>query len=318
MRILHIANGDVGPAAASVAALKQWSQHSHELVAKWATGYTQPQLLEANTTPETVLELANQADVLHFHGIGSRGTLGNPCTIHDIDWQEYRASKRFVFHGNVSMLAPDGSYIMPGGDRFRVSGLDEYDLLLGSYPSCAQAYDAPLMEYVPDILPVNDWLLAPLPGWTIGKKDNAVCTARIRKRCKELQAAGLPISYLDPTMLPSEILRARRNEYAAALDNYSDGHWTPFGLESLAQGVPCAVHVSETDAAAFKILGATPAPFIQLEYGGADLQQKMMSFLTEGEGEQERLAELGRSWIAKFYDPEKLSWLWDTAYTKLG
>lgn len=318
-KVLHVANGEAGPATATVQGLKQWSHHRHEFVSKGVDGYSVPTLTEQNTEPVTVLELAETADIIHFHGAGMQGTQANPQTIHGIDWRPLCEGKKTIFHGTVSMMTPTRTYILPGKDRHAVADLDAYDVLLGSYPSCALSYGAGRMQYVPDIIAVHDWLLSPLPGWLASQKPKQLCTSRIKAAARKLLASGFPLHYVDPAAFrPSEYLRSRRNDFAAALDNYSDGHWTTFGLECLAQGVPCGVYISPENESAFELLGADePAPFIRLDYGGQNLQDMLQLILDMPDAELDGLSHYGTYWMREYYDAEKLVGRWDDVYTAL-
>lgn len=316
LNVLHIANLTAGPAAMSVSALKQWSKHRHELVARTANGleYSTPSITEYTATPDFVRSMVEQADVLHFHGVGFNGSLGDRQTIHGIDFAEYRGAKKFIFHGYLSMLRPDGSWALPGGDRYAVSDLPEYDMLAGSHPSCEQAYAMPQMRTLPDILPIFDWLLSPVKH---GKPRRA-CSYYGRKHQRALTATGVDLEVLQFGSVAPILLDYVRHAFSAALDNYSDGHWSTFGIVALALGLPCLAFVHPVNWSFFDTIKADRAPFVETEYGGATVADSLKRILSLPDEELQAIAGYGRAWIERFYDPERLTWVWDDAYDSLN
>lgn len=318
MNILHVGNWCSGVHARNVRSLKQWSKHQHEFVARcqhpYDLGYEAADYTRSNTTRELVLRLAEEADALEFHAVGYDGTAELPETIHGIDWARFRGKKRLILHGTCSMLAPDGSWFKPCGRKFDVRNLDHYDLLLGPALSCKFTYDQRL-EYVPDIIPINDWLYTPQRG----EKPERACSFKGWERAEELQFAGIDFELLKtPTKMPIQLDYRRRN-FKATLDNFTDGHWGLFGLESLSQGIPCCVYTHPMNRECWDLIKAKePPPFVEIEYGGKDLAAKLRWLLAMRHDEWEGWSQMCRRWIERFYDPEILVWRWDSVYDSIA
>src|SRR5690242_13278940 len=165
MRVLHLCNWCSGITTRNVSALKAHSAHYHELVTRVLHPYdmaVEPtHLTERDTTRDMVIGLAEEADILHFHAVGFDGTIGLPETIHGIDWSRFLGKKLFILHGMCSDLQPDGeTFILRHGERFAVRNLNRYDTLMGPHLSCKKSYEERL-HYVPDIVPIWDWLYMP-------------------------------------------------------------------------------------------------------------------------------------------------------------
>lgn len=299
LNILHVVGPQSGVAADTVVALKNWSGHRHELVAVAGDPlqYTQPALTTATTSPPMLEEFVTQADVIHFHG--------SVPQIHGCTF----LCKKTVLHVRGSLLLPDGSWGLSKGDD--AQGLEGFTRLAGAYPSCALSYGRPDMRYLPDILPISDWLYRPYRQ----EKPRRVCSYNHRRRVKELAAVGIDFELLRPYWQESLTLEYVRRAFAAAVDNYSFGHWTRFGLACLAQGVPCVCYIHPDNYDAFK---REVPPFIPTEYGGTGLVEVLQRTLALPAGELSSLANYGRFWMKEHYDPEKLVWQWDEFYAELG
>lgn len=318
MKILHVSNWCSGVTARNVNALKQWSTHQHELVARtthpYDLNYEMPTYTEASTTKEIVLGMAEEADALHFDAVGYDGTPELRETIHGIDWSQFLGKKRFVLTGHCSMLTPDGSaWIKPCGRKFDIDHLDKYDLLMGPALSCRHTYAARL-EYAPDMIPIFDWLYTPL----LGEKPQRACSFKCGERVYELRGRGIDFVQIPcPTKMPIQ-MDWRRREVRASADNYTDGHWGLFGLESLSQGTPCATYTHPMNRECWDILGVPPPPFIELAFGGANLAETMALILYAPESAWRVMSAEARSWMEKHYDPEILVRRWDDLYNKIA
>lgn len=320
MKILHVANWCAGITTRNVNALKQWSKHQHELVARIAhpygerIAYEAPTYTEATTSRETVLAMAHEADALHFHAVGYDGTAELPETIHGINWKEFRGKKRFILTGHCSMLAADGrAWTLPCGGKFRVKNLHHYDALFGPHLSCRETYEARL-EYAPDIIPIYDWLYRPLEKFPAPR----ACSFKGGDKQTECLQAGIDFDvFPTPTPMPDQLARRRKN-YRVTLDNFTDGHWGLFGMESLAQGVPSATFIHSLNEECFALIKATPPPFVRCAFGGADLAEKFLQILAMPESEWRELSILCRWWMERYYDPERLVWRWDELYDRLA
>jgi len=299
LSILHIAGKQPGAAVDTVAALKNWSEHRHELVAVAADPleYSQPALTEVTTTAAMLEDFVAQADVIHFHGAVPNI---HGCTF---------PGKKTVMYVRGSLLRPDGSWGLAKGDD--AQGLEGFTRLVGAYPSCAPSYGRTEMRYLPDILPIGDWLYRPYRQ----DKPRRVCSYNHRRRVKELAAAGIEFELLRPYWPEALTLEYVRRAFAVAVDNYSFGHWTRFGLACLAQGVPCVCYIHPDNYDAFK---REVPPFIPTEYGGSNVVETLQRTLSLPASELSSLANYGRYWIKEFYDPEKLVWKYDEFYAELG
>ncbi len=318
MRILHVTNWCSGIAERNVRALKQWSAHQHELVTRIAhpygdrIAYEAPTYTEATTTRETVLGMAEEADALHFHCVGYDGTAELPETIHGIDWGAFRGKKRFVLTGHCSMLSPERQWILPCGERFRVRNLHHYDAIFGPHLSCRRTYDRRL-EYAPDIIPIHDWLYRPSGDFPPA----AACSFKGGERADDCWRAGIRFDvFPTPTPMPQQLAR-RRREFRVTLDNFTDGHWGLFGMESLSQGIPCATYIHPMNLECFDILKAPLPPFLRLKFGGEDLPERFKEVLAMPEADWRALSAQCREWIEQHYDPERLVWRWDALYDAL-
>jgi len=273
-----------------------------------------PTYTEASTTREIVLAMAEEADALHFDAVGYDGTTELRETIHGIDWSQFLGKKRFVLTGHCSMLAPDGlSWMKPCGRKFDVDNIDKYDLLMGPALSCRKTYSWRL-EYAPDIVPIFDWLYTPFAG----EKPRRACSFKCGERVYELRQRGIDFVQIPcPTKMPIQ-MAWRRKEVRASADNYTDGHWGLFGIESLSQGIPCAAYTHPMNRECWSLIDAPPPPFIPLEFGGADLAEKMEALLVMPEAEWSAISGASRAWVERFYDPERLVWRWDRLYDKIA
>jgi len=325
MKIMHICNWCSGITARNVNGLKQWSKHSHELVARiahpYAIDYEPPTHLERNTSKELVLAMAEEADALHFHAVGHDGTAELPETIHGIDWAQFRGKKRFILSGMCSMLARDReSWMLPAGERFRVRNLSHYDLLVGPHLSCKKTYDERL-QYVPDIIPINDWLYTPLaPRTDTGSlpRPRRACSFKGWERQEEAKRAGIDFRIFPTPTRMSTQLAWRRREACVTLDNYTDGHWGLFGMESLAQGIPCTTYTHPLNMECFEILKAKRPPFLDVQFGGGNLAEIFRRVMAMDSAEWLGWSLAGRHWIETYYDPEILTWRWDAVYDSMA
>ena len=318
MKVLHLANWVSGVTSRNVNALKQYSRHSHEFIARiehvYNIGYEPPCYTEATTTREVVLALAEEADVLHFAAVGFDGTPELPETIHGIDWSEFLGRKRFVLSGMCSMLAPDGkTWFKPCGDKFTVRNLNKYDLLVGPHLSCKKTY-AERLEYVPDIIPIDDWLYTPAPG----PKPPVVCSFKGWESAEELKQAGIDFRILPTPTKMAEQLDLRRNRVKATLDNFNDGHWGLFGMESLSQGIPSATYIHPMNRECFEILGIPQPPFLEVGHGGTGLVETLRRVLEMPEDVYAPLRRECRDWIERYYNPKALVRRWDSVYETIA
>ncbi len=317
MKILHICNWAAGITTRNVNALKQWSRYRHELVARIAhpypIHYEAPTYTEATTTRETVLGMIEEADALHFHAVGYDGTAELPETVHGINFAQWLGKKRFIFTGMCSMLAPDGeTWTIPCGEKFRVRNLDRYDLIMGPHLSCKHTY-AERLEYAPDIIPIHDWLYTPSGVFPPAR----VCSFKGGEVKGALWQAGIEFyQYPTPTAM-SLHLAQRRKLYRATLDNFTDGHWGLFGMESLAQGIPSLAYIHPVNMECFDILKAPIAPFLSVHFGGRKLAATLSGVLNWPEEAWREFSVHCREWMEAHYDPERLVWRWDDLYGRL-
>lgn len=314
MRILHVCNWCSGITARNVAALKQHSQHQHELVTRLIHPYdmaTEPvHLTEQDTTREMVLQLADEADALHFHAVGYDGSAGLPETIHGIDWSMFLGKKKFFFHGMVSDLLPDGRWEKRHGERFEVKHLGHYDALFGPHLSCKHTYEGRLY-YVPDIIPIHDWLYTPAQ---IRPRQRVAVTFKDREIAWRCQREGLELLLLPtPTKLTHQ-LDYRRRVCRATFDNSTDGHWGLFGIESLAQGIPSIAYTAPENYGCWTTLTVPKPPFIECAYGGADVPELLRTIFDMPPLEWEALSEKCRRWVELYYSPRNLVRRWDAIY----
>lgn len=314
MRILHVCNWVGGITTRNVAALKQFSVHSHELVTRLDHCYdmaTEPaHLTEKNTTREMVEGLAEEADVLHFHAAGYDGTVGLPETIHGIDWSKFKGKKLFVLHGMVSDLQPDGSWIKRHADRFEVRNLGHYDALMGPHLSCKKSYEQRLL-YVPDMIPVNDWLYTPVRERSRLRMAATFKDPAVAFNC---QHRGLDVRLLPTPSKLTEQLAWRRRNCRATFDNSTDGHWGLFGIESLSQGVPSVAFTHPLNLECWSVLGVPPPPFFDCKYGGDDVPSILEKILNQTDAWWNVVSERARSWVETYYAPFSLVHRWDAAY----
>lgn len=313
MKILHICNWVGGITTRNVAALKQYSRHAHELVVRMDHCYdmaTEPaHLTEKNTTREMVLRLADEADALHFHAVGYDGTEALPETLHGIDWSALRGKKPFFLHGMVSDLLSDGTWTKRHGARFEVRHLDHYAALFGPHLSCKKTYQSRL-EYVPDMIPIREWLYTPCAV----AKHNVAATFKNPEVVAECERQNLALRFLPtPTKLTDQ-LDWRRRACKATFDNATDGHWGLFGIESLAQGVPCIAHTDKTNRECWTLVGAPEPPFFSCEYGGADVPHLLREIFAADESLWKNWSVIARHWIDRFYNPRLLVRRWDAVY----
>ncbi len=199
MKILHVCNWASGITTRNVTGLKAHSINSHELVTRIIHPYDmalEPTwLTEANTTKEIVLQLAEEADVLHFHATGYSGTSRMPETIHGINWGDFHGKKPFIASGMCSCLE-DGHFILGQGmqELFGLPQMDKYTGLVGPHLSCKISYQDRLL-YAPDIVPIYDWLYTPLSG----VKQKIACTFKEPHLVKECAGRETVILRVLPT-----------------------------------------------------------------------------------------------------------------------
>lgn len=321
MKILHVCNWVGGITTRNVAALKRYSRHSHELVVRIDHCYDMAtetaHLTEKNTTREIVDGLADEADALHFHAVGYAGSEELRETIHGIDWSRYLGKKLFVLHGMVSYLGDDGNFTRSDGwsntmAQFDPGDLSRYDALMGPHLSCKISYDKRL-EYVPDIVPIHDWLYTPLAT----EKQNVAATFKDPDVAHACAAAGVMLRmFATPTKL-TEQLAWRRANCKATFDNSRDGHWGLFGIESLSQGVPCVAYTHDVNRECWSVLGVPEPPFHLCEYKGADAPALLAKIMSMSTVEWNEESERARGWIEKCYAPELLVKRWDDVYDRI-
>lgn len=317
MKILHVCNWVGGITTRNVAELKKHSRHSHELVVRIDHCYdmaTEPaHLSERNTTKDMVVGLAEEADALHFHAVGYDGTPELPETIHGIDWSAFRGKKPFILHGMCSDLQPDGeTFTLRHGARFAVRNLDHYDALMGPHLSCKRSYQDRL-EYVPDMVPIHDWLYTPASGYKLNLaatfKEPNVASACLRE--------NLNLNFFrTPTRLTDQ-LDWRRRFCRAAFDNSTDGHWGLFGVESLSQGVPCVAYTHPINLECWLVLGVPSPPFVVCRYGGADVPKLLRWIFDLPEEDWKCFSAACRKWVETCYDSKLLVRRWDATYDEL-
>lgn len=318
MKILHVCNWCSGITTNNVDALKAHSKHSHELVTRITHPYDMALdpawLTEANTDKDQVLALAEEADVLHFHVTGYKGTKGLPQTIHGIDWSVFLGKKPFIAHGMCSYLVNGNFALVPGTeDMFSIPDMDQYTALMGPHLSCKKSYEERL-HYVPDILPINDWLYTPLR--TAPKK--LACTFKEPQLVAHLEGIhSITVRMLrTPTKLPEQ-LAWRRQNCRVTFDNSRDGHWGLFGIESLSQGIPCAVYTHPMNRECWRVLGVPDPPFEEIKYGGSDLAPALSRILGMSEDHWGSTSRECRKWVEDYYNPKRLVWRWDEVYGEI-
>lgn len=315
-KILHVCNWASGITTRNITALKQYSTHNHELVTRVVHPYDMAcepvHLTERDTTKEMVLELAEEAEVLHFHAVGYAGSLGLPETIHGIDWSQFRGKKTFIFHGMVADLQVDGTFILRHGDRFEVPNLDHYDVLMGPHLSCQHTYGMRL-NYVPDIIPIYDWLYMPLPG----PKQRIAYSFKDAWVADACQKAGVNLRILHtPTKLTLQ-LALRRRTARVTFNGSVDGAWGLFALESMSQGIPSAAYSCDINRKCWDVLQVPAPPLLDVEYGGANAPKVLSRVMNMEENEWQVLSKECRSWIENFYNPRLLVKRWDSVYDKV-
>jgi hypothetical protein len=288
MNILHF--GSSGVTAARF--LKQWSSHRHELVSVSGEG-----LNEATVSENFVASLVDEADVLHFHE-----PLEYP---HNIDWITYAAGKRKIFHSYRSLLTPEGKWRVPDDSR-KAEGFDAY---WGTHLGMDDVY--PGLKFAPEFVPVNDWLLQPGP-----EERPAVffsCGGIRRQRELRKQGISMDVGYKTP-----ESTLALRFHYLGVLDNYWTGCWGRFGIEAMAQGLPVVVHVADRNRECLRVLKAKDdPPFVECGYKGDNLADAFRKILNMPQEERLGISRFGRWWAREWYDPERITWLWDGLYEGL-
>lgn len=316
-KILHVCNWASGITTRNVTGLKQWSQHSHELVARmqhpYDMGYETATYTEASTPKEAVLMMAEEADILHFHAVGYDGTPGYPGTIHDIDWSQFRGKKLFIMHAMCSYVTPDEKTFERGnGDLFLIKNLNHYDALMGPHLSCKVSYEDRL-KYVPDMIPINDWLYTPMSGM----KQRIASTFKDGDVVAQCTAAGVPFRlFHTPTKMPQQ-LAWRRENCRVTMDNCRDGHWGLFGMESLSQGIPCATYIHPMNRECFDILGVPQPPFLPLEFAGKNAPETLRRIMDMPEQDWQVMSDSCRQWIESFYNERLLTRHWDRAYNEV-
>lgn len=320
MKILHVCNWCSGITTRNVAALKQFSRHSHELVTRLLHPYdmaVEPtHLTERDTTREMVLDLAEEADALHFHAVGYDGSEELTDTIHGIDWSRFLGKKLFVLHAMCSYLHDDGeTYTFhhqrapSGPKRFRIAHLENYDALMGPHLSCKKSYEERL-EYVPDIVPIWDWLYTPHAG---AKRPIAATfkEAAMVYNCRDI---GVRLDLLKTPTKLTEQLDWRRKNCKAVVDNTTDGHWGLMGIESLAHGIPCFAYTHPINLECWDVLGVRRPPFKECEYGGAGVPIGLRKLFSLPEDEWQRQSVECRRWVEECYAPRNLVRRWDAIY----
>lgn len=322
MKILHVANWVGGITHNNVVALKQHSRHSHELVARIDHCYdlaTEPtHLTEKNTTKELVLGLAEEADVLHFHAVGYDGSEELREKIHGIDWSQFLGKKLFVLHAMCSYLHDDGeTYTFHhqravGPTRFHIENLNKYDALLGPHLSCKRSYEERL-EYVPDIVPIYDWLYTP----HCGTKQPVAATFKEAVMVYACRDIGINLVLMStPTKLTEQLAWRRRN-CRATVDNTTDGHWGLFGIESLAHGIPCVAYTHPVNMKCWDVLGVHEPPFSPCRYGGIDAPEILKKIFNLPVCDWLELSKLCRQWVEQCYTPKLLVKRWDEVYDSI-
>lgn len=318
MKILHVANWCSGITTRNVNALKAYSRHSHEFVARIIHPYDMAceptHLTERDTTKEMVLQLAEEADALHFHAVGYAGSVGMPETIHGIDWSQFLGKKKFIFHGMCADLAGHNAAFTPtAGSRFLVPNLEKYDALMGPHWSCKSSYQERL-HVVPDIVPIHDWLYTPQPGI----KKRIACSFKDPWVAVDCANKGIPFRQFPcPTKL-TEQLAWRRANCKVTFNGSINGAWGLFALESLSQGIPsvCYIH-DEMRRVWTETLRVPPPPFIECGYGGEDAPELLRKVMDMPEDEWQELSFDCRAWMESFYGPEFLVFYWDQVYREI-
>lgn len=298
-------------------ALKQHSQHSHELVTRIIHPYDMAceptHLTERDTTKEMVLQLAEEADVLHFHAVGSTGSVGHPETIHGIDWEPILSRKISIFHGMIADLQSDmKTFILRHGSLFDVPNREKYTALMGPHFSCKKTYGEHL-KVVPDIVPIYDWLYTPQPG----SKQPIAATFKDLHVVEACQKAGVDLRYLvTPTKL-TEQLAWRRATCRVTFNGSVDGAWGLFALESMAQGIPTVAYTNPLNEQIWKEIDVPPPPIIACEYGGADVPETLRRVMNMPEDEWQHMAGASRWWMETYYRPRQIVGRWDDMYNQI-
>jgi hypothetical protein len=320
VKILHVCNWCSGITTRNVAALKQWSHHKHELLTRIIHPYDMAceptHLTERDTTREMVLQLAQEADALHFHAVGYAGSVGLPETIHGIDWSQFLGNKKFIFHGMCADLAGhNGKFIPTAGNRFLVPDLERYDALMGPHFSCKSSYEERL-HVVPDIIPINDWLYTPQPEPK--KKKKITCSFKDPWVAVACVKEGISFRLFPCPTKMTEQLAWRRANCRVTFNGSINGAWGLFALESLSQGIPSVCYIHDEMRKIWDILHVPPPPFIECEYGGGNAPELLRAVMDMPEDEWQALSRKCRTWMEVYYNPGRLVDRWDAVYDTIS
>jgi hypothetical protein len=316
MKILHVCNWASGITTRNVTELKKYSKHQHEIVTRFVHPYDMAcepcHLTEKDTTPEMVIQLAMEADMLHFHAVGLDGSSGKRETIHNINWKKLANGKLTAYHGMISNLLPDGETFFVHDNSFEINNLDGYSALMGPHLSCKKTYGQRL-EYVPDMVPIWDWLYMPS-----GNEPSQIAyTFKDPFLHEQCLAKGVKLyRFPTPTKL-TESLHAKRMRAKVCHDNSKDGHWGLFGIESLSQGIPCSAYTHPINTACWDILNVDRPPFLEVEFGGANVPEVLWNVLKMPLDEWQELSTRCRQWVEACYEPKNLVKRWDEIYDQL-
>jgi len=112
-------------------------------------------------------------------------------------------------------------------------------------------------RWLPDLHPL-DGLYS--PDWS----DRPPCVSYI-KQADMWSTMNFP-KHMRCTQTPhSEVLRKRRSEATAVIDNIEDGHWGFAGTEAASMGLPAIVYIHEkTKQSLEELMDGGPTPFIEV------------------------------------------------------
>jgi hypothetical protein len=332
LRILHAPRNTAGQAGDTVAALRRLGHH----VELWEDepdpfGRDADRLLGyGQRDPARMWEAVSDAvagfDVLHFHSgrtLVPRGWGGLPVYW---DLPIYRAlglRVYFTFHGSDVRLGRIHEAVNPWIEHYTVPAPDDdrtekWVQVMRTYADRMFAVSVNLLDYVPDAeyLPrVLD--LAAWPALPIEQRVRPVIVhAPTRRSTKgselllaaldDLAAEGVEFDLRLLEGVPHSEVRAAIQEADILLDNVIAGSYGIVSLEAMASGRLAVANMSEALRAEHP---DAPVVHVDLE----TLRDRLRALIGDVD-ERRRLAALGRAFVARVHDADRIAARLDEAY----